>query len=263
MALKIWLGTTSSDFTAAANWSPANQPTSGDDVIIEGSNPIDGGVLSASGNLASFVMRGFTGQAGTAASPLIVDLAASSNVDIQTQGMAYIDFNASAVNVTVRGTANVSAPLYGLHISGAGVDNIHTYNGASVLVLETIDEDIVTHDSGDRIQTVKGADAVSFHGPGELIAYGSFTNIYASGQTCYYFGSGALTVAQAEAGSNLIYDSAGNITTLNAYGGNIDGSDSDESVTVTNLNISTGSRVDPGRNWTLPAAGQPHAVIGV
>ena len=47
MAIKIWTGATSSDLTVSTNWSPANQPTAGDDVIITGNVGITGAVLSA------------------------------------------------------------------------------------------------------------------------------------------------------------------------------------------------------------------------
>ncbi|MDB4261475.1 hypothetical protein N9878_01270 [bacterium] len=251
MAVKTWTGTTSSDVTVSTNWSPVNQPTALDDVIITGTVAITGAVLSASGDLASFTIRDYSGAIGSASTPLTVDLAASSAVSIDTSGKAYIDFNASSVNVSVQGTQASTGTARGLHLSGAGVDDLNVYGSSSVLLLETIDVDINTYDSGVSITTDEAADAINFTGPGALTAYGSLTNIFASGSEVNYYGSGALTTVQAESGAVVNHWSGAAITNANAYGGTISGTNSNETLTVTNTGVRTGGTIRPGRNWTV------------
>jgi len=263
MAIKIWTGATSSDLTVSTNWSPANQPTAGDDVIITGNVGITGAVLSASGNLASFTIRDYTGAIGSESADLIVDLATSSLVNIDTSGKAYLDFNASDVDVNVFGTQAAQGSARGLHLKGAGLNSLNAFNSSSVLLLETLDDDINTYSSSVTITTTAGADAADFSGPGRLIAYGDLTNIFANGSQVDYYG-GAVTTMQADNGAIIYHWSGSNVTNANAYGGTIDGSASNETVTVTNTNLNGGGRVLPGRNWTFTNdPDQPYSLVAI
>jgi hypothetical protein len=251
MAVKTWTGTTDSDVTVSTNWSPANQPTAADDVIITGTVAIDGAVLSASGNLASFTVRDYSGAMGTEGSDLIIDLAASSLVSIDTSAKAYLDFNASSVNVNVHGTLPAAGTARGIHLKGAGVDDLNAFGSSSVLLLETIDVDINTYHTSVSITTDAAADAVNFTGPGALTAYGDLTNIFASGSNVNYYGPGALTTVQSEGGAFVYLWSAANVTNANAYGGTITGENSNESITITNTGVREGGSIVAGRNWTV------------
>jgi len=253
MATKVWLGTTDSDVTTAGNWSPSGQPTAGDDVIITGSVAITGATLSSAGNLASFVIRDYTGIIGSEAADLVIDLAASSNVSIDTTSKAYLDFNASDVDVDVHQTATTTGTASGLHLKGSSINDLNVYNsGSSVLVVEdTLDGDINTYHSGATVTLAAAAVAVNYNGPGRLYAHGSLTNIFATGSDVDYYGSGAITTAKAEKGATINYYSSANITNAYAYGGTIDGSMSNETVTSTNNDVQEGGSIKPGPNWTL------------
>ncbi len=251
MATKTWLGTTSADVTTAANWSPSGQPTAGDDVIITGSNNVDGATLSASGNLASFVVRDYTGAIGSATADLVVDLAAASTVTIATSGKAYIDFNASDVSVSVYETQASNGSTRGLELKGTSLNYIHNYGSSSTRLFSgTLDNDFINYDAGGTATIESGAGAVNLRGPGTTVAYGSLTNIYTSGTVTYY-GAGAITTAQADSGGVINYLSGQNITNANAYGGTIDGSKSNETITVTNTDATDGGEITPGDNWTI------------
>lgn len=249
MATKIWLGTTDSDVTTAGNWSPSGQPTAGDDVVITGTVAIDGATLSSSGNLASFTIRDYSGAIGSESAPLVVDLAASSVVNIDTSGKAYIDFNASDVDVDVFATAATTGTERGLHLSGSGTNSLRAHGSSSVLVLETLDNDIITYSSNVKITTDAAANCTNFIGPGELTANGDVTNIYATGSDVNYYG-GAPTLLQAEDGATISYWSAANVTTANAFGGTIELKDSTAARTVTNTATRDGGVIKVGVNWT-------------
>ena len=250
MATKVWLGTTDSNPATAGNWSPSGQPTSGDNVIITGSNAIDGGTLSASGNLASFITRDFASTIGSEDADLVVDLAASSLVSIDTTGKSYLDFNASDVDVNVHGTQVAGGTIMGLHLKGAGTNSLNVYNSANVLLLETLDADINTFSASATVITAVGADAVNFTGPGKLIARGGLTNIYANGSTVDYYGSTACTTIQAESGATINFWASQDVTNVNAYGGTIDLKDSTAARVSTNNDVRAGGTIIFGRNWT-------------
>lgn len=251
MATVTWLGTTSTDITTGANWSGGAQPTAADDVIITGGNAVGGGTLSSAGNLASLIVRDFTSTIGTSTSDLVVDLAASSVVSIDTSGKAYIDFNASDVDVNVYATATTTGTTRGLHLKGAGTNDLNVYGSASVLLLEDLDNDINTYSDGAKVTVDPGVTAVNYNGPGELICYGNLTSIYATGSDAYFYGTDALTTLQAESGARVYYMSSGAVTNINAYGGVITGENSNETLTVTNTDVQAGGEIIPGRNWTV------------
>lgn len=253
MATKTWLGTTSSDLTVAANWSPSGQPTAADDVIITGSNAIGGGTLSASGNLASFIVRDFTSTIGTSTADLVVDLAASSTVTISTSAKAYIDFNASDVNVTVYRTLPTADGVRGLELKGSGLNYVYGYNASSIRLFSgTLDNDFILYDSSGSATIESGAGAVSVRGAGEFIVYGSLTNIFTDGGNVTYYGGGAITTATSEGGGLIKYRSGQNIGTANAHGGTIDGSVNNETLTITTTSVRDGGEIIPGDNWTVP-----------
>jgi len=253
MATKTWIGTTA-DVTTGANWSPTGQPTAGDDVIITGSQSIDGATLSASGNLASFVIRDYTGTIGSATSDLVVDVAASGNVAIDTTGVSYIDFNASDTNVTVYGTASASGGSYGLQVKGSSLNNIYQYAGSVRLASGTLDANWYTYSSSASVRIDDAAGVVDFVGFGPAEIYGSATDVYTNGATVEYYNmAGGLTVAQAEAGGVIEYYSDENIATANAWGGTIDGSKNPHTLTVAATSVRDGGTIKPGDNWTLTA----------
>lgn len=250
MATKTWIGTTA-DVTTGANWSPTGQPTAADDVIITGSQSIDGATLSSSGNLASLVIRDYTGTIGSATSDLVCDIAASGTVTIDTTGKAYLDFNASDTDVSVYRTHTASAPERGLEVKHTSLNDIHVYGGSVRLFSGTLDGNLYTYESDVATTIESGAGAVDYRGTGSLICYGSLTDIYALGQEVIYHGAGALTVAQAENGAVITYLSDQNIATANAYGGTIDGGDNNETLTVTNTNVRDAGKINVGPNWTV------------
>lgn len=247
MALVIWLGTTDGDVTTGTNWSGGSQPTTGDDVIITGTVSIDGGTLSAAGNLASFVVRDYSGTIGSEDAALVIDLAASSTVTIDGSAKMYLDFNASDVDVDVYGTAQASGNTMGLHLTGSGTNSLNVYNRSSVLLLETLDNDINTFSTNATVITAEGADATNFTGPGRLIAYGDITNIYATGKDVDYHGAAATTI-QAENGARINYWSDAVVTNSYAYGGTIDLKDVNTSRASTNNDVKAGGTIIFGRN---------------
>lgn len=249
MATVIWLGTTDSDVTVGTNWSGGAQPTAGDDVIITGTVAIDGGTLSASGNLASFTVRDYSGAIGSESSSLVVDLAASAPVYIDTTGKAYLDFNASDTDVNVIRTQTTSGTSRGLHLKGSGLNSLKAYGSSSVLLLESLDNDIITYDPGVQITTEKAASAVNYIGPGGLTAYGDLTNIYAANSVVNYYGAAPTTV-QAESGATINFWANVDITNANAHGGVIDLKDQTSARTATNTSVTTGGQILFGNNWT-------------
>ncbi len=253
MATKTWIGTTA-DVTTAGNWSPSGQPTAGDDVIITGTQAIDGATLSSAGNLASFTIRDYSGTIGSTTSDLVVDIAAAGGVTIDTTGQAYLDFNASDTDVTVYGTATVNSPNHGLWIKHTSLNDMHVYGGSVRIASGTLDGNLYSYASAVRTRVDSGAGVVDYKGPGSSDIYGTATDIYAESQKVRYYGTSALTVAQAEGGASLEYYSDQNITTANAWGGTIDGSVNNESITVTNTSVRNGGQINVGGSWTVTNA---------
>jgi len=253
MATKTWIGTTA-DVTTGANWSPSGQPTAGDDVIITGTQSIDGATLSSAGNLASFVIRDYTGTIGSSTSDLVVDVAASGSVEISTSGTAYLDFNASDTDVTVYGTASASSGEYGLLLQGTSLNNIYQHAGSVRLTSGTLDANWYTYSASATARVDADAGLVDFVGISPAEIYGQATDIYTTGATVkYYNKASGLTVAQAEAGGEIEYFSDENIATANAWGGRINGAKNPHTLTVAATSVRDGGSITPGDNWTITA----------
>ena len=255
MATKTWLGTDATspnDVTVAANWSPSGQPTAGDDVIITGAVNIDGAVLSASGNLASLVVRDYNGTLGSATTNLTCDIAASGTVTIDTTGRAYLDFNASDTDVTIYRTLQTQAPERAIDITHTSLNDIHVYGGSVRILSGTLDGNLYTYSPDVQFTVAAGAGVVDYRGPGVGQIYGAATNLYVTeGGIADYYGTSAITTAEASDGAFLLYLSDQNIGTANAHGGTIDGGQSNESVTVTSTSVREGGSIIPGRSWTI------------
>jgi|14_taG_2_1085336.scaffolds.fasta_scaffold06889_2 hypothetical protein len=249
MATVIWLGTTDGDVTVGTNWSGGAQPTAGDDVVITGSTSIDGATLSASGNLNSFIVRDYTGTIGSASADLVIDLAAASESYIDGSGKMYLDFNASDVDVDVIQTQAANDTSRGLHLKGSGLNNLKVGGSSSVLLLESLDNDIITYDGNAKVTTDSSASAVNYIGPGELTAYGDLTNIYATGSEVNYYGAAA-TIIQAESGARINYWTNADVTNANAHGGVVDLKDQTSARVATNTSVTQSGEILFGDNWT-------------
>lgn len=70
MAIKIWLGSTDTDFDTAANWSPAGVPADGDTLVFndQSTDGMDGQAVAAKA-FAIIVDRGFAHEIGTTGVP--------------------------------------------------------------------------------------------------------------------------------------------------------------------------------------------------
>lgn len=93
MAQNLWIGGTSSDPTAGANWSQTTAPAAGEDVIVPASATVnmDGGDIATGAALESFTIEeGCSITIGSATSYLQVDLGDSKIYRFGGTGISYI-----------------------------------------------------------------------------------------------------------------------------------------------------------------------------
>jgi len=123
MATKIWVGGTTGNTTTwatAGNWSPANAPATGDDVIVpaNAAYAIAGADVSAALLLSFQIEKGCTVAIGSATTPLKIDADA---IRLAGVGQQFLDLNNPTSDVIVTQAAGDSNYRSGLNITGAGI----------------------------------------------------------------------------------------------------------------------------------------------
>jgi len=134
MATKLWLGTTSGDYSVAANWSPAAVPVSTNDVRLspDYNNPINAGLAQSGVAIGDFIVeKGFTAAIGSvAAGYLAID---PNRFEFAGGGVSYVDLSGAAISVLVRGTAAGSAGKAGLYLLGSAIATLTQLAGSVAL----------------------------------------------------------------------------------------------------------------------------------
>lgn len=165
-----WLGTTSTDWFTAGNWSPAAVPTAADDVTVDSTSPhttvVNGGTAAS--------QQLFVGAIGAG------NLAITSGGSLSTSGFGYLGFFANGAGVVaVDGAGSSWINTAGLKIGYFGSGTLAITHGGTVTTTGTI-----------SIGTNAGASgSVVVDGAGSGLALNSNANFYVGDS-----GTGTLTI---------------------------------------------------------------------
>lgn len=243
MATKFWVGgdaTSPNDWATAANWSPAVVPIAGDDVIIQGAVNIDGYDASAV-TLNNFTVEdGYTGTIGSRTTYLDITMGAADIFTFSGRGRAYIDVNASAVDMVIHTTASQSQGQAGLYLLGTAIDDVQVrggsvkFEGSTVTTFDAKNGSNVEFDSGCTVTNLNNTG-------GTVVSEGTSTNVKATGGTTTINGTAAVTSLECRGGT-LFCNTTGTVTTLTvADTGSVDMRNLLTARTVTTLDINGGS----------------------
>lgn len=247
MATNVWLGTTSGDYSVTTNWSLGAVPTTGDDVIIQGSVSITAGLNQSAVAIDEFTVDpSYSGLIGTIDAYLRID---PDSFQFAGTGKAFIDVGAAAISPTIRNTATPSTGQMGLYLKGSALATLTVNKGTvGVAVLAGETSSVTTtnclfttnqnSDSSVTLGTGVTATTVNQSG-GTTDIRCAATTINVSGGTMTTSGSGAVTTMNVTGGT-VYSNSTGTITTLNANGGTVDFTRSLTARTVTTTNFAGG-----------------------
>ena len=135
MATRIWLGTSSSSYTATGNWADATVPIDDDDVVISAHavNAITSNLDQSAVSLNSFVVEdGFNHNIGTTSAMLQILLLGDGPTVFKYAGtgtLARIDLGATTLKPEIRNTGTPNAGAYGLELKGTAMAGIDIYKG--------------------------------------------------------------------------------------------------------------------------------------
>lgn len=193
MATKYWISTSSTDFTAAANWSTTSAPANNDVLIFDGR-----GTASALSNLAS-VLTGVT---------LYVYKTYGGSVGVLPSGAtaaAYLQFDGGTIYLQQNNgiSSATGTPLLMLKNSGATAMTINVYDSASSS--GAYPPVIITGGTAITINQMGGSIAVSpFNGDTATVAAHNVANGGNAISPAYLYGPGVTSTAlTSAAGSGL------------------------------------------------------------
>ncbi len=239
----VWAAGTSAGtnctLNTPANWTSDTNPSAGDTVIWSGDTPdVTAGLTQTTLYFAAVIIDGtYTGTIGSAAVPLALKKTtnATTLVHMEGSGALYLTGLLTTVNV-VGGTAAAGGTITNFNMLG-GTPSVRT--GAAVTTLnvgtapQASSSPVGTVTSGVTLTSLRMLD-------GRLTCHSAITNLDQFGGTCTQ--SAAVTTVSISGGT--LDWLAGNITTINAYGGFVDGSDGTAARVITTLNRFTGSRIN-------------------
>lgn len=254
MAQIYWNSTSSTDWATAGNWSPAQVPTDGDDVIFSNNSiSVTTNLAQSTTQLASLTIdQSYTGQIGTSTAYLVVD-ATTLNIGTSlyngnnTGGSGRIKLSGAFTTVNVFNSANqgVETALPPVLLAGT----ITTYNQtngvvgiAMALPFETATATTIVVKAGTLALGNVTHTTVNQQG-GVINDFGAstLTTLNLNGGVYNALGTSAITTANIREGS-LVYKSTGTITNLNVYAGSVaDFTQDIRAKTITTANVYGGS----------------------
>lgn len=250
MADKRWIGTDGNAATNA-NWSPANVPTTGDNVTFPaGGGSVSSGLSTMTGVVLGTVKieKGYTGTIGVISSTALTYLQFEcARLEVDGTGTYALNIETSNISPIVRGTATPATGYYGCYLTGSNIATLNTLGGSTVVAggvggtstLATLrvsgDNTMVALTSGVTLTT-------SYVLSGTLTQDCACTTLTQSGGKVTTTGTGAITTVNARGGITYL-GSSGTITTLNLDGGEANFSVSNVARTVTTTNIELPSRL--------------------
>jgi hypothetical protein len=225
MPLDTWLGGGADDnFDTNANWKSGTSPVANDDIVITGSNPMNGGDYTSSLELDSISIREMSGQIGSADAYLQLDVADGARVEIQTLGLCYLDLGNAAVDVLITGTATATYPLAGLYLKGSALQNITIVGISHVMLVDTTQTGSTVLQVGESavVQSTPGGTIIDASVEGNYYHHGVAGDLRAyNGGVIHRYGSDGLAVLGAYNGGTVNDYGGGTMTAVEAFGGNI------------------------------------------
>lgn len=252
MATPVLASSGTGVWTLAANWVPATAPVAGDDVVLTGSQVIVGSDQSATA-LNSITARNYTGALASESAYLQLGLDGSSKIDLDLQALAYLDLGdcAGASPAILRRTATVVDPASGLYLKATNL--VADILGGQVCLVSGSGSFNLLSESA-ILRQLSGHAITTLTTLGRAYLFGTVTNLYARSRETYSYVDSTITLMNVGPDATVYHLGSGAITTLTIDGGLVDASDSNETLTVTNLSVTNGGRLIPGRNWTTPAS---------
>lgn len=252
MATPVLAATGTGAWATGANWVGTTAPAGGDDVILTGSQDLVGSNQSATA-LNSITARNYTGAIASEGVYLQLGLDAASKLDLDLQALAYLDLGdaVGAVPAVIRRTATVVDPASGLYLKATNL--VADITGGQVCLVSgsgsfnVLGENVI-------LRQLSGHAITNLITLGRAYLFGTVTNLYARARETYSYIDSTITLMNVGPDATVYHLGAGAITTLTIDGGLVDARDSNETLTVTNLTVSNGGRLYPGRNWTTPAS---------
>lgn len=255
MADKRWIGTDGVASTNA-NWSPANVPTTGDNVIFPaGGGSVTSGLTTMTGVVLGTVKieKGYTGTIGVISSTTLTHLAFQcARLEVDGGGSYALDIESSAISPIVYATGTPPAGYFGLYLKGSAIATLNALGGytvvaggvgntATVATLRTAGGAVVRCSSGVTLTT-----AVVSGGTVTLDC--ALTTLTVNLGTCTTIGTGAITTVNARGGTAYL-NSSGTITTLAMDGGTADFLTSQVARTVTSWSAELPSTLRADTNY--------------
>lgn len=261
MADKTWIGTTG-DYSAAANWSPANAPVNADNVRIPvGSGTITSGLDQSAVTLGDFIVEpGYSAAIASASANLKI---VCTRFIYHGTGLAYIDIQGSTIAPQIHATASAQTGKRGLYLIGSAMTTLNVMSG-SVGVAQRFGETSTVATvrcvgSNASVWCGAGTSLTTFYqDAGNSVIRCAATTVTCHGGTITTQESGAITTLDMDAGT-VKPQSTGTITTVTCDGGELDFTGSSAARTVTNLRLNPPGTLKYGpayvtiTNWTAPS----------
>ena len=245
MANLIWLGTTSTAFNTAANWSGGSVPSASDSIrfVAAYSNPIAAYNFSGTALADVVVEKGYSGAMGTKTGDLQLTC---TFFEFAGEGVSYIDLSASSIAPRVISTAtSPGTGLYGLYLIGSALTTLSIESGSvGVAAVHGTTSTVATirQRAGD-CRIGQGTTLTTYSGyGGSATVLCNMTNANLYGATLTTGEQGTITTLTIERGV-CVANSTGTITTANINGGEVDLSRSGSARTITTVNMNPGGGI--------------------
>ncbi len=245
MANVTWLGTTSTAFTTAANWSGGSVPSATDSIrfVANYSNAIAAHDFSGTTLADVVVEKGYAAIMGSKTGNLKLTC---TFFEFSGTGVSYIDLAASSIAPRVVATASTpGAGLYALYLIGSALTTLSVEAGSvGVAAVHGTTATVATiRQRGGDLRVGEGTTLTTYSG------YGGTATILANMTNANLYGAAVQTGEQAtittltvESGV-LVANSSGTITTATINGGELDLADSGGARTVTTLQVNPGGSI--------------------
>lgn len=239
MARKTWNGS-SGDFSASGNWLPTGAPTSGDDLIFDGTsvNSVTSNLdQTSAGDFGSLVIDDdYTGSFGSGLNYLQIGVAASGLISLAGSGTIRLDLGSSDVDVQV-----LDGSVY---VKGSAIADLIAMGGEVFIAGKTGDSASVTKIKAMG-STIEVSDQVT-NSPAVEIYEGKLTTKNTLGSLQTYGGtiettldavvSGAMTIE----GGMFIPNGSGSYGAMTLFSGSVDGRKSGSDRTFSSVKINGG-----------------------
>lgn len=245
MANVTWLGTTSTAFGTAANWSGGSVPSASDSIrfVANYSNPIAAHDFSGTALADVVFEKGFAATVGSKTGNLKLTC---TFFEFAGTGVSYIDLAASSIAPRVVTTATTpGAGLYALNLIGSALTTLSVESGSvAVAAAHGTTSTVATiRQRGGELKVGEGTTLTTYSGYGgtaTILASMTNANVYGSSVTTGE--QGTITTLTMESGL-LVANSSGTITTATLNGGELDLASSGGNRTVTTLQVNAGGSI--------------------